>query len=135
MNVEYSDKDGRIISIDHLKQGSDIRARVVIKNISTRELLNLSLTQIVPSGWEILNTRDAASGSEINESAYDYRDFRDDRVHTYFGLKAGESRHYVLQFNAAYPGRYYLPGWNVEAMYDAKRHARVIGQWVNVEEQ
>jgi len=45
---------------------------------------NIALTEMVPSGWEIQNTRLFESNFGIKESTYDYRDFRDDRVNTYF---------------------------------------------------
>jgi len=34
--------------------------------------------------------------------------------------------------NAAYLGRYYLPGASVEAMYEATKQARLGGTWVEV---
>jgi hypothetical protein len=36
------------------------------------------------------------------------------------------------RLNAAYLGRYYLPGLSAEAMYDASQQARLEGQWVEV---
>lgn len=128
----FTDVEDKPIDPLKIAQGEDFRARVTISNSAERDLENLALSQIVPSGWEIIDTRSAATASAITESAFDYRDIRDDRVHTYFGLKRGESRSFVLQFNAAYQGRYYLPAWNVEAMYDASRHARNAGRWVEV---
>jgi uncharacterized protein YfaS (alpha-2-macroglobulin family) len=135
LSVAFSDLDGEPIDPDKVRQGQDFRATVTIENTSARELQNLALTQIVPAGWEIIDTRVAATGQAISESAFDYRDVRDDRVHTYFGLASGETRSYVLQFNAAYPGHYYLPGWSVEAMYDASRFARQRGRWIDVDMQ
>ncbi len=130
--VQFTDGAGNRVDPAKVKQGQDFRAKVTISNSALRELQNIALTQIVPGGWEIINTRNAATSAPVEESAFDYRDVRDDRVHTYFNLKSGESRSFVLVFNAAYPGRYYLPGWNAEAMYDAKRYARNAGQWVEV---
>jgi alpha-2-macroglobulin len=132
LSTAFTDVSDTPVDPLRIAQGQDIRARVTVRNDAARDFENLALSQIVPSGWEIIDTRSAATASVITESAFDYRDIRDDRVHTYFGLKRGESRSFVLQFNAAYPGRYYLPGWNVEAMYDASRHARNVGRWVEV---
>lgn len=130
--VEFVDSQGNRVDPARVRQGQDFRAKVTVRNSALRELQNIALTQIVPGGWEIINTRNAATDAAVVESAFDYRDVRDDRVHTYFNLKSGESRSFVLVFNAAYPGRYYLPGWHAEAMYDAKRFARNAGQWVEV---
>ena len=65
----------------------------------------------------------------------EYVDIRDDRIYRHFSLKPRERITFVTRFNAAYRGRYYLPGVAVEAMYDASRYARSKGQWVEVVEQ
>jgi uncharacterized protein YfaS (alpha-2-macroglobulin family) len=65
-------------------------------------------------------------------SPFEYQDIRDDRVYTYFGLKAGETKTVEVTVNASYLGKYYLPMVAVEAMYDASLNARVRGQWVQV---
>ena len=62
----------------------------------------------------------------------EYTDIRDDRVQRYFSLAPGESIFFETRLNAAYLGRFYLPGTGIEAMYDAKLHARQKGQWVEV---
>ena len=129
MSVQFRDEQGRSLTVDQLVQGKDFRAWVRVRNESERDLTNLALTQIVPPGWEVTTVRGAVEG----ESSYDYRDYRDDRVHTYFALRAGAQKEFELRFTAAYPGRYYLPSWSVEAMYDARRHARNAGRWVTVE--
>ena len=45
------------------------------------------------------------SESGLKESQYDYRDFRDDRVYTYFRLDRGQVKTFVLVLNAAYNWR------------------------------
>ena len=62
------------------------------------------------------------------------RDVRDDRVYTYFSLKAGETKTIATRLNASYLGRFYLPPVSAEAMYDATLNARVVGRWVEVVE-
>ncbi len=59
-------------------------------------------------------------------------DIRDDRVQRYFSLRSDESIFFETRLNAAYLGRFYLPGASIEAMYDAKQHARSQGTWVEV---
>ncbi|MBL4570535.1 MAG: hypothetical protein JKY21_05210, partial [Alcanivorax sp.] len=63
-----------------------------------------------------------------------YQDLRDDRVMHYFDLKPGSKNALTLSvdLNASFAGRFYLPAWTVEAMYDARRQARSKGQWVEV---
>lgn len=61
-----------------------------------------------------------------------YQDIRDDRVYTYFNLMRGERKTFVVQLNAAYAGRYYLPGYYCEAMYDNSVSAMKKGQWIEI---
>lgn len=131
--VRYSDMQGNNLNFSRLVQGTDFVAKVEIKNLTDDKLENIALTQIVPSGWEIHNQRmdDADSISED----MDYQDIRDDRVYTYFGLKAGEEKTFTLMLNATYLGKYYLPSVSAEAMYDATRQARTKGEWVEVFKQ
>jgi uncharacterized protein YfaS (alpha-2-macroglobulin family) len=93
---------------------------------------NLALSQVFPSGWEIVNVRvqDVASG--LKEDAYDYRDFRDDRVYTFFDLETGKKKTFRIRLNAAYAGTFYLPSVSCEAMYEDNIQAHTKGRWVQV---
>jgi len=103
-----------------------------VTNTTFRNIDNLALTQMVPSGWEIQNTRLFEAGLQVRESAYDYRDFRDDRVYTYFGLRAGESKKFFIILTAAYRGSYSMPAVVCEALYDESFSARRPGFPVEV---
>lgn len=138
LNVRYTDLKGTAIDPAKLKQGTDFIAEVAVtRNTSFNFTFSeLALTQIFPSGWEILNTRMTAVGS-ANSDPMDYQDVRDDRVMTYFDLPytgAGNkvTRTYRIQLNAAYTGRYYLPAVSCEAMYDNRIRAVTPGRWVEV---
>jgi uncharacterized protein YfaS (alpha-2-macroglobulin family) len=65
-------------------------------------------------------------------SAPTYQDIRDDRVYTFFDLRAGETKTFRIMLNAAYLGRFYLPAVYAEAMYDGKINALQPGKWVEV---
>lgn len=132
LDVQYLDGKGAALDPTKIAQGTDFTARVTIANSGSGPLTDLALTEVLPSGWEIHNARlDGDAAAQKPEGA-DYQDIRDDRVNTYFGLKAGESKTFKLTLNASYQGRYYLPAVSVESMYDARRHARTTGQWVEV---
>jgi len=92
------------------------------------------LSQIFPSGWEIVNTRLNDGSAASGQSSFDYIDIRDDRVYTYYSLKPGERKTFVVQLSAAYRGRFYLPAFSCEAMYDAGISANTEGKWVEVTE-
>lgn len=135
LNVTFINKDGAAILMDSLKQGTDFMAKVTVKNPGKRGMYNeMALSQIFPSGWEILNTRLYNSEGAFQNSAYEYMDIRDDRVYHYFDMKVGETLTYYVQLNAAYPGRYYWPGVYCEAMYETGINASVSGKWVRVVE-
>ncbi|MGD8925734.1 MAG: MG2 domain-containing protein, partial [Thioalkalispiraceae bacterium] len=129
--VEYVDLEGDRVDITKLRQGTDFVAKLRIRNHSDFKLEHLALTHIMPSGWQIHNPR-MSEGENDSLPAIDYQDIRDDRVLTYFDLKRGEEKTFKVQMNASFLGRYYLPGIHVEAMYDASKHARSKGKWVEV---
>ncbi|MEP1094775.1 MAG: MG2 domain-containing protein [Cyclobacteriaceae bacterium] len=129
-NIEYLDVNGVPVNVRSLKQGTNFRARVTVTNPGLKGDYNeLALTQIFPSGWEIINTR--LDGSEESSEA-EYIDIRDDRVMHYFDLKPNKKASFTVLLNAAYQGRYYLPSTSVEAMYDNSIFSNRPGRWVNV---
>jgi uncharacterized protein YfaS (alpha-2-macroglobulin family) len=131
MTVKYTDPAGNPVEIGSLRQGTDFVAHVTVKNISSFERYNeMSLIQVFPSGWEILNDR-MMNGSST-DSDISYQDIRDDRVLTYFSLEPLEEKSFTVRLNAAYAGKFLLPATLCEAMYDNKVFARNQGQWVTV---
>ena len=135
LNVSYVSKDGKPLDVANIKQGTDFVAKVTVKNPGMRGQYNeMALSQIFPSGWEILNTRLYNSEGAYQNSPYEYMDIRDDRVYFYFDMNAGQSLTYYVQLNAAYPGKYFWPGVYCEAMYDHTISAGAGGKWVSVVE-
>jgi uncharacterized protein YfaS (alpha-2-macroglobulin family) len=148
LQVRYSDQSGSAVDVARLKQGSDVVVDLEVKNGTSVAIDNIALTQIVPSGWEIHNGR--LAGEEVTgdkqpqeknpfegsiaatQARAEHVDIRDDRVLQYFSLRAGETIRFQTRVNAAYRGRYYLPGILVEAMYDAAKQAHNAGQWTEV---
>lgn len=130
-NIVFKDRSGNVINQSVLAQGTEFIAEVTISNTKGERVENVALTQIIPSGWEIVNTRFTDFGS-FAENNVDYTDIRDDRTNFYFPLKANETKTFRILLNASYPGGYYLPGVQCEAMYDNSFLARTKGQWVKV---
>jgi uncharacterized protein YfaS (alpha-2-macroglobulin family) len=132
VDVRYQTMDGRALDPARIEQGTDLVALVTVRHNGVRGWYqNLALTQVFPSGWEIRNTR-LEGTSTAGDSHARYRDIRDDRVLTYFDLEAGRQATFRVFLNAAYTGRYYLPGAACEAMYDRTLSAREPGRWVEV---
>lgn len=133
MRVGYFTLGGKPIDPAKLKQGTDFMAQVNIKNPGRRgQYYNMALTQIFPSGWEILNTRLMENDDALKSSPSDYQDIRDDRVNTYFSIPENKEVTYYIMLNAAYAGKYYLPATYCGAMYDNSINALEKGQWVEV---
>jgi len=129
--IVFKDRGGKVINPSSLAQGTEFVAEVTISNAKGEFVDNVALTQIIPSGWEIVNTRFTDFGS-FAENKVDYTDIRDDRTNFYFSLKANETKTFRILLNASYLGSYYLPGVQCEAMYDNSFLARTKGQWVKV---
>ena len=133
MNVSFLTTTGTPVDPMNLKQGTDFVAKVTLTNTGHRGVYNqMALSQIFPSGWEILNTRLYNSEGSFKSSPSDYMDIRDDRVYQYFNIRQGQTLTYYVQLNAAYPGRFYWPGTYCEAMYDNTLSSGVSGKGVNV---
>jgi uncharacterized protein YfaS (alpha-2-macroglobulin family) len=131
MSVAYKDENGLSLNPAEITQGLDFYAYVTIKNKSNQSYLNnLALSQVFPSGWEIMNTRMDKFTEDKNDRLR-YQDFRDDRVYSFFNL-GSQSLLIKLKLNASYPGEYYLPDLFCEAMYDNEIQARIAGQKVRV---
>ncbi|RKR82436.1 hypothetical protein BDD43_2616 [Mucilaginibacter gracilis] len=133
MKVSYFSLKGIPVDASKLKQGTDFVASVTIKNPGRRGRYdNMALSQIFPSGWEILNTRMMDNDEAFKSSESDYRDIRDDRVNTYFSLFENKEVTYYVMLNAAYLGKFYQPPVYCEAMYNTTISALNKGQWVEV---
>lgn len=131
MVISYIDLKGVTLDPKKIKQGSDFIMRVEVTNPSKNEYYReMALSQVIPGGWEIQNTRYMEGGS--NSTVADYEDIRDDRVYSYFKLAPNEKKIFTLQLNASYLGKFYLPAIYCEAMYDHTIHAQQQGKWVEV---
>ncbi|MFL1010704.1 MG2 domain-containing protein [Flavisericum labens] len=135
VSVNYTDLKGNKIDVSKLQQGQDFVAKVSVSNLKSEKVNDVALTQIFPSGWEIVNTRFTAFGDTTSSQAR-YTDIRDDRVNFYFDLpqkSKNGTKNFSVMLNASYLGTYYLYGIQAEAMYDNDYLVRTKGQWVTVE--
>ncbi len=145
MDVAFMTLDNKPLDILHLPQGQDFVAEVTVSadfdHMVKNRIEDIALSAVVPSGWQIRNER--LEGSEMPKGI-DYMDIRDDRVLAYFSLWRDYYWYYRYQdhnrtsvtlriiLNASYAGKFYLPGWNVSAMYDETLFAKNKGNWVEV---
>jgi len=132
MSISYTDLSGKPIDPAKLVQGTDFMAEVTVRHPGQRDAYkNMALSQVFPSGWEVVNMRVTDDSGPVS-SPFDFQDIRDDRVYTYFGLPMANTRTYRTLLNASYAGRFYLPTVYCEAMYDNEVMARLPGKWVEV---
>ena len=134
MDIRYASMDGKPMSVNDIRQGTDLTAIASISNTSgTTDYTNLALTHIIPSGWEVYNERMTVPEAEPQETTdssgnvsgqYTYQDIRDDRVLTYFNLRRGETKIFTIRLQATYAGNFILPAVQCEAMYDVNVQAR-----------
>lgn len=133
-DVTYADLEGNPVDVATLAQGTNFKAEVTVTNPGMRGRYNeLALTQLFPSGWEIVNTR--LNDTDVQRQSADYIDIRDDRVMHYFDLDGNKEVKFSVLLIAAYQGTYYLPSVKVEAMYDNSIFASRKGRWVSVVSQ
>jgi uncharacterized protein YfaS (alpha-2-macroglobulin family) len=133
MDLNYKNMKGEIISIDNMKQGTDFIAEVTITNPGFRgDYEELAITQIFPSGWEILNNRLDDTDQLYAGAKPEYQDIRDDRVMSYFDLAKNTKISFKVYLNASYQGSFYMPAVFVGAMYDNSISSNTKGQWVKV---
>ena len=134
MDIRYASMDGKPMSVNDIRQGTDFTAIASISNTSgTTDYTNLALTHIIPSDWEVYNERMTVPEAEPQETTdssgnvsgqYTYQDIRDDRVLTYFNLRRGETKIFTIRLQATYAGNFILPSVQCEAMYDVNVQAR-----------
>ena len=131
VNVVYKDAQGKTIDVSKLSQGTEFEAFVTVGNLKPEDVHDIALTEIFPSGWEIVNTRFTDFG-DSTESSANFTDIRDDRVNFYFDLGKNKIKTFKVLLNASYLGTYYLYGLQAEAMYDNDYFTRTKGRWIEV---
>ena len=134
IDVSYSTPAGNLKTTKAVEQGDEINITVVVTNLSNVDLDYMALTLKAPSGWELLNPR-IFETAQLRSDAFQYQDYRDDKVYTYFDLrKSGNHKSRVFRFKARAQllGDYYLPAVRVADMYDLDVFAQTMAQRVVV---
>lgn len=145
LQVNFLTLNNKPLNVEQLPQGTDFIAEVTVTGDFARlthsRLEDIALSMVMPSGWQIRNER---LEHDQLPKGIDFIDIRDDRMSAYFSLwqdyRWGYRYHdrnqtsvtVRVQLNASYAGKFYLPGWQVNAMYDERIQARTQGYWVEV---
>lgn len=147
------DDNGVRVGIDPamLKKGDEFYIVLTLSNLGAKPVRNLALTQIIPSGWEIQNTRIANDDEQGSKASPDrafmqannrasYVDIGRDRVSFFFdewldfGSSAGayNTIQVFIKCTATLAGEYILSQALAEAMYDSEFFAKTSALAVRV---
>ncbi len=133
VSVSYSSENGEPIDISHLKMGTNFKSVVIVTNNSVKPVGNIMVSQTIPSGWEILNTRFMTDSSESVSAGVTYQDIRDCRIDSYIPFLPPNARiHIPVKLCASYAGRYFLPSTFAEDMYNPTIRSNTAGIKVSV---
>ncbi len=134
LQTRYYDEDGRSLNPRRITQGEQFWLRLTVSRSSDlrQTMEEMALTQVLPSGWEIVNTRLIGTGrpnwmSRYNLGNEEYVDFRDDRANWFFDLpRYAGSYDFVVKLQAVTVGSFALPPTTVEAMYRREEYRAVV---------
>ena len=130
LTTDTFNENGVPMDLKVIPRGTTFYAHLAIQ--VSRELDHVALTQIFPSGWEIVNLRmtgealpDWASRFPKNDRI-SYEDIRDDRI-SWFVDRAypGQTYHFYAKLVAVTKGSFVYPAAYAEAMYDHAFYAYV----------
>ncbi|RRD27377.1 alpha-2-macroglobulin family protein [Fusobacterium canifelinum] len=151
---KFVDMAGKEIDVKNLKAGTRFKM-ILTSKLANADSPDISLLQILPSGWEFDNTQTNIQSSggdmipvpenaeEVDNQEYgessssnnvNYVDIKDDRVAYFYPLYSGEEKVIEINLIAVTPGTYRLPGTKVESMYNNNYRAYLKGFEVKVKE-
>lgn len=133
MHIDYYNKSAGSSDLSTVKAGDDILITVQIKNLSPVKVSDLALNVKMPSGYELLNPRIYSTEVSPKDQPFNFQDYRDDRVYTFFNLKGQGKASFTFKARAAYKGDFYWPAITCENMYRGDIYAKSKSQRVKVQ--
>jgi uncharacterized protein YfaS (alpha-2-macroglobulin family) len=116
---EFLDRSGRKTGTV-FKQNDLIVVHLTLKAQRDASVENLVITDLLPAGLEVENTRLSALPNPewtSNASTPDHTDYRDDRVH-FFTSVSGDVKHFYYLVRAVSPGKFRLGPASADAIYN-----------------
>jgi uncharacterized protein YfaS (alpha-2-macroglobulin family) len=116
---EFLDRSGRKAGTV-FKQNDLIVVHLTLKAQRDASVENIVVTDLLPAGLEIENTRLSALPNPewtSNASTAEHTDYRDDRVH-FFTSVSGDVKHFYYLVRAVSPGKFRLGPVSADAMYN-----------------
>jgi len=126
--------NGQKLDPSEIPQGNDFKAEITVKHTGENLFAynDLALTQVFPSGWEIINERMTDFNSAQQQIDYDFADIKDDRTSYFFKLDERQVKKFTIRLNATHSGRFYFPAASVTDMYNYQVNSQSDGKWINV---
>lgn len=116
----FVDENNTPIDVKTLPSGASFYLKLTLDNAHKPvSVSNVAITQNLPSGWEIENTRlnpHSNIPSFVHEDV-SYTDIRDDKIMWFVDFN-GQKNEMFAKINVITPGLYLLPPAYAEAMYD-----------------
>jgi len=118
LSRKFTDSDGEKVDLQNMMQGESYTMKLQVKRTRQTDLEHLALSQILPSGWEIINDRLDDSTENMRDDAT-YTDIRDDRVLWFFPATKNNynDRTFTIRIRAVTAGNFEVPPAILEAMY------------------
>jgi uncharacterized protein YfaS (alpha-2-macroglobulin family) len=126
--------NGQKLDPSEIPQGNDFKAEITVKHTGENLFAynDLALTQVFPSGWEIVNERMTDFNSAQQQIDYDFADIKDDRTSYFFKLGERQVKKFTVRLNATHSGRFYFPAASVTDMYNYQVNSQSGGKWIYV---
>ncbi len=132
LTVDYYNVTRKQSGIAGIQLGDDISVTIRVNNPSALAANDLALNLKMPAGWELINPRIYETEVTKPNGNFTYQDFKDDRVYTFFDMKAGESKSFSFKTKAAFSGDFYMPSVSCEHMYKGTIYARSAADRVTI---
>jgi hypothetical protein len=122
----FLDRNGVALSnLRNRRQNDLLVVEISLQSPSGLTIENVAITDLLPAGLEIENTRlRGVQNMEwlSNASTPDYLDVRDDRIHFFTDAGGGTQRFYYM-VRAVSPGRFQMGPVQADAMYNGLYHS------------
>ena len=121
----FYDREGHEISNNTFHQNDLVVVRISIETAFNGNVDNVAITDMLPAGFEIENTRlNEMPGLKwiTEETEPDYRDIRDDRINMFTSV-GGKRKNFYYMVRAVSTGTYQLGPVQADAMYDGNYHS------------
>lgn len=129
----FYDRYGHTLSGNTFKQNDLIIVGITLENAFSRSVDNVVVTDMLPAGFEIENSRiNEIPGMDwIKDASYsDAIDIRDDRVNIFTDANGKKKFYYAVR--AVTPGSFHMGPVSADAMYAAEYHSYNGGGMINV---